>query len=261
MLGSYTVTRSPSHAAVVACGSIVLWCMTGVTYVGVTRTAAWANAASGSPRTLSVSSPQTLSGLTAAGRSANRSTFGGSASYATRTSDAACVARSSVSATTTATGSPAYATRSSCIGSRCCPADPASWFRPFTFSATTISCSFGNVSCVSTASTPGDAAAAAVSIAVTRPAETVLTTSTPWTSPGRPISATNLARPVTFSTPSTRGSGRPTFRASVVMNQGQANDVAIAAAEFAPRHLRAGRFVVSVRGAGGRGRPTPGGRR
>ncbi|GAA3114061.1 hypothetical protein GCM10020001_036550 [Nonomuraea salmonea] len=103
---SCTVSSSPFQTAVVACGSIALWFRAGVLNVRSTETGAAASAASASP----FSAPCCMIGLpltgTAFGASAAKSTAAGSSSYADRTSRAACLAVSCVSATTTATGWP-----------------------------------------------------------------------------------------------------------------------------------------------------------
>ena len=63
-VASNTVSRSPSHQAIVACGSIGLLCSPGVRYILSTRTGAPANAPSGSPASVSVGKfGFTLSGL------------------------------------------------------------------------------------------------------------------------------------------------------------------------------------------------------
>ena len=49
---SYSVSISPSQIAVVACSSSGLWVSAGVTYVSSSLTGAFANAPSGSPRSL-----------------------------------------------------------------------------------------------------------------------------------------------------------------------------------------------------------------
>ena len=102
---SQTVRESPSQTAVVACGSIALWFWVGVVNRRSTRCAALARAASASPlRPLMVGMPSDWLTDVARPCSAAKSTWAGSSTKSTSTSEAAYWAASRRSATTTATG-------------------------------------------------------------------------------------------------------------------------------------------------------------
>ncbi len=69
----HTVSFSPSHAAIVACGSIIAWLWSGVVYRASSWTGAAANAAAKSPTALSGSVPNDAFGLIAVSIAAARS--------------------------------------------------------------------------------------------------------------------------------------------------------------------------------------------
>ncbi len=109
---SWTVSASPCHDAVVACGSSALWLCIGVVNRRSTRTGAAASAASASPlRPPPGIRPLLFCGV-APGSAAWKSAVDGCSAYRTRTSSAAASAASSVSATVTATGWPFQCTSS-----------------------------------------------------------------------------------------------------------------------------------------------------
>jgi hypothetical protein len=95
---------SPSQLASVACGSIGLWCWNGVVKASVDAMRADARPASMSPRFVSGGAPLILSGAYALGVRPRSPPSRARARTSTRTSAAAPLACSKVSATTTAIG-------------------------------------------------------------------------------------------------------------------------------------------------------------
>ncbi len=125
-----------------------------------------ASAASTSPTEVSVGRPGlTVAGAYRSARPALSTTSCGRASYATRTSPAACAAISGDAATTAPTNCPRNDTAAD-WSTRSSGAAPAA--------------SRGAFSCVRTAATPSSRSAAAVSIAVIRPRATVDVTAARW---------------------------------------------------------------------------------
>src|SRR5947207_4352776 len=87
----WTVNWSLVHAATVACGSIALWCSTGVVYVAdtVTSLAARASSMEVTPGASTSVAGAPLGGGVALGRPSGKDAAGGSAAYAGLTSAAA----------------------------------------------------------------------------------------------------------------------------------------------------------------------------
>ncbi len=179
-LESTTSSRPPSQRAVAACGSMGLWCSSGVVYRSSTTAAHAASRSSRSPFAVSVSCPMMLPGLYRPGCSAEKPTSCDSSSYCTVSASAASRACSDVSATTSATGQPKCGTRSCWKTWRIGSGGPMGLM----YSDSTR----GALPWCSTARTPGIARTGSASTARTRPRATVDSTSQPWASSAKGIS-------------------------------------------------------------------------